>query len=155
MPPFQFRLAWTSTFFNRNKFCFTGGYFEVAVQLPGTNNVAGMWPAIWTMGNLGRAGYGATLEGMVRSPTSLLASDTKADTFDSGLTLTTHAMLGPRLTKRVTVYLARHSLMGIMRITMRYPTYLVKGYRGVPAKAKIIQGLSTLMVRTLGEPPQR
>lgn len=24
-----------------------------------------MWPAVWTMGNLGRAGYGATLEGTV------------------------------------------------------------------------------------------
>jgi beta-glucanase (GH16 family) len=51
----------------RNKFCFTGGLFEASVQLPGTNNVVGMWPAIWAMGNLGRAGYGATLEGMVRS----------------------------------------------------------------------------------------
>ncbi|KAF5322890.1 hypothetical protein D9619_000621 [Psilocybe cf. subviscida] len=48
----------------RNKFCFTGGYIETAVQLPGTNNVVGMWPAVWTMGNLGRAGYGASLEGM-------------------------------------------------------------------------------------------
>jgi len=47
-----------------NKFCFTGGYIETAVQLPGTNNVIGMWPAVWTMGNLGRAGYGASLEGM-------------------------------------------------------------------------------------------
>ncbi|KAH6915106.1 glucosidase [Coprinopsis sp. MPI-PUGE-AT-0042] len=47
-----------------NKLWFTGGYLEVAVQFPGLNNVAGMWPAVWTMGNLGRAGYGATLEGM-------------------------------------------------------------------------------------------
>ncbi|KIK04696.1 glycoside hydrolase family 16 protein [Laccaria amethystina LaAM-08-1] len=47
-----------------NKFCFTGGYYEASVQLPGTNNVIGMWPAIWAMGNLGRAGYGATLDGM-------------------------------------------------------------------------------------------
>ncbi|KAF8204724.1 glucosidase [Pholiota molesta] len=47
-----------------NKFCFTGGHIEAAVQLPGTNNVVGMWPAVWTMGNLGRAGYGASLEGM-------------------------------------------------------------------------------------------
>ncbi|RDB19924.1 Beta-glucan synthesis-associated protein KRE6 [Hypsizygus marmoreus] len=47
-----------------NKFCFTGGMIEASVQLPGINNVVGMWPAIWTMGNLGRAGYGATLEGM-------------------------------------------------------------------------------------------
>lgn len=52
---------------DRNKFCFTGGYIEAAVQLPGANNVIGMWPAVWTMGNLGRAGYGASLEGLVRS----------------------------------------------------------------------------------------
>ncbi|KAG5654618.1 hypothetical protein H0H81_011593 [Sphagnurus paluster] len=47
-----------------NKFCFTGGMIETSVQLPGASNVVGMWPAIWTMGNLGRAGYGASLEGM-------------------------------------------------------------------------------------------
>jgi len=47
-----------------NKFCFTGGMVEVSVQLPGANNVVGLWPAIWTMGNLGRAGYGASLQGM-------------------------------------------------------------------------------------------
>ncbi|MCO5598570.1 hypothetical protein L7F22_052667 [Adiantum nelumboides] len=46
-----------------NKFCFTGGYVEVSVRLPGKNNVPGLWPAAWTMGNLGRAGYGASLEG--------------------------------------------------------------------------------------------
>ncbi|KAF8973276.1 glycoside hydrolase family 16 protein, partial [Flammula alnicola] len=48
-----------------NKFCFTGGYVEANVQLPGANNILGLWPAIWTMGNLGRAGYGASLEGVV------------------------------------------------------------------------------------------
>ncbi|KAH6913815.1 glycoside hydrolase family 16 protein [Coprinopsis sp. MPI-PUGE-AT-0042] len=47
-----------------NKFCFTGGYIETSVMLPGANNILGLWPAIWTMGNLGRAGYGATLEGV-------------------------------------------------------------------------------------------
>ncbi|KAG6378626.1 glycoside hydrolase family 16 protein [Boletus reticuloceps] len=47
-----------------NKFCFTGGYIEVNVSLPGVNNIVGFWPAIWTLGNLGRAGYGASLEGM-------------------------------------------------------------------------------------------
>ena len=49
-----------------NKFCFTGGYIETNVSLPGVNNILGLWPAVWTMGNLGRAGYGASLEGMVR-----------------------------------------------------------------------------------------
>ncbi|OBZ79711.1 Beta-glucan synthesis-associated protein SKN1 [Grifola frondosa] len=47
-----------------NKFCFTGGLVEASVMLPGFHNIAGLWPAIWTMGNLGRAGYGASLEGM-------------------------------------------------------------------------------------------
>ncbi|KAJ7706348.1 beta-glucan synthesis-associated [Mycena rosella] len=47
-----------------NKFCFTGGLVVAAVTLPGTNNVHGLWPAVWAMGNLGRAGYGASLEGM-------------------------------------------------------------------------------------------
>ncbi len=32
--------------------------------MPGKkHNVPGLWPAAWTMGNLGRAGYGASLEG--------------------------------------------------------------------------------------------
>ncbi|TDL28121.1 beta-glucan synthesis-associated protein [Rickenella mellea] len=47
-----------------NKFCFTGGYIEANVMLPGVSNIVGLWPAVWTMGNLGRAGYGASLEGM-------------------------------------------------------------------------------------------
>ncbi|KAL7285393.1 hypothetical protein ACG7TL_000488 [Trametes sanguinea] len=47
-----------------NKFCFTGGLVEARVMLPGFNNVQGLWPAIWAMGNLGRAGYGASLDGM-------------------------------------------------------------------------------------------
>jgi len=47
-----------------NKFCFTGGLILANVSLPGPNNVAGLWPAIWTLGNLGRAGYGASLEGL-------------------------------------------------------------------------------------------
>ncbi|KAF4573075.1 hypothetical protein EYR36_007585 [Pleurotus pulmonarius] len=46
-----------------NKFCFTGGIIETSVVLPGINNVVGLWPAVWTMGNIGRAGYGASLEG--------------------------------------------------------------------------------------------
>ncbi len=37
-----------------------------SVQLPGINNIVGLWPAVWAMGNLGRAGYGASLDGMVR-----------------------------------------------------------------------------------------
>ncbi|KIY69552.1 glycoside hydrolase family 16 protein [Cylindrobasidium torrendii FP15055 ss-10] len=47
-----------------NKFCYTGGYLESSVILPGSSNILGLWPALWTMGNLGRAGYGASLDGM-------------------------------------------------------------------------------------------
>ena len=54
-----------------NKFCFTGGLVETAVSLPGLSNVAGLWPAVWAMGNLGRAGYGASLDGTVSFTNSL------------------------------------------------------------------------------------
>ncbi|KAI0789622.1 glycoside hydrolase family 16 protein [Abortiporus biennis] len=47
-----------------NKFCFTTGYIEVSISLPGSPRAPGLWPGAWMMGNLGRAGYGATTEGM-------------------------------------------------------------------------------------------
>ncbi|KAH8110124.1 beta-glucan synthesis-associated [Phellopilus nigrolimitatus] len=48
-----------------NKFCFTSGYLEVSLSLPGPNDeTQGYWPGVWTMGNLGRPGYGATTDGM-------------------------------------------------------------------------------------------
>lgn len=34
------------------------------MQLPGRASVYGLWPAFWTMGNLGRVGYGGTLDGL-------------------------------------------------------------------------------------------
>lgn len=64
-----------------NQFCFTGGYIEAGVNLPGRPDVVGFWrkvasirhantlltlrlsAGVWTMGNLGRAGYGSTNEG--------------------------------------------------------------------------------------------
>ncbi|PLW33067.1 hypothetical protein PCANC_22998 [Puccinia coronata f. sp. avenae] len=47
-----------------NKFCFTEGYIEVNISLPGNPGVQGLWPGAWTMGNLARAGFGASNEGM-------------------------------------------------------------------------------------------
>ncbi|KAH8918053.1 glycoside hydrolase family 16 protein [Atractiella rhizophila] len=47
-----------------NKFCFTGGYIEVNVSLPGNPNWFGLWPGAWTIGNLARPGYGATNDGV-------------------------------------------------------------------------------------------
>lgn len=40
-----------------NKFCFTGGILEVDVQFPGESDVGGLWPAVWLLGNLGRATF--------------------------------------------------------------------------------------------------
>jgi len=48
-----------------NKFCVhRGAYIEMNVSLPGRGDVIGLWPGLWTMGNLGRAGYGATNDGL-------------------------------------------------------------------------------------------
>ncbi|KAF9265804.1 SKN1-domain-containing protein [Marasmius fiardii PR-910] len=48
-----------------NKLCFTSGYIEISVILPGQNGQAeGYWPGAWTMGNLGRAGHRATTDAM-------------------------------------------------------------------------------------------
>lgn len=48
-----------------NKLCFQWSYYmEVAVVLPGTSKVGGFWPGVWTMGNLGRPGYGGTTDGL-------------------------------------------------------------------------------------------
>ncbi|ORY74277.1 glycoside hydrolase family 16 protein [Leucosporidium creatinivorum] len=47
-----------------NKFCFQGGYIEFGLSLPGKPTAQGYWPAVWTFGNLGRAGYGGSVDGM-------------------------------------------------------------------------------------------
>ncbi|CED82818.1 Concanavalin A-like lectin/glucanase, subgroup [Phaffia rhodozyma] len=46
-----------------NKMCFQGGRLEARVRLPATAATYGLWPAFWAMGNLGRVGYGGTLDG--------------------------------------------------------------------------------------------
>ncbi|PWY99629.1 SKN1-domain-containing protein, partial [Testicularia cyperi] len=47
-----------------NKFCFQGGYIETSIILPGSHSSEGFWPAAWLLGNLGRAGYAGTTQGM-------------------------------------------------------------------------------------------
>eukprot|EP00545_Synedropsis_sp_CCMP1620_P006884 CAMPEP_0119010080 /NCGR_PEP_ID=MMETSP1176-20130426/4779_1 /TAXON_ID=265551 /ORGANISM="Synedropsis recta cf, Strain CCMP1620" /LENGTH=714 /DNA_ID=CAMNT_0006962689 /DNA_START=104 /DNA_END=2248 /DNA_ORIENTATION=+ len=42
------------------KFCFTGGILEVDIIFPGDAFIGGMWPAVWLLGNLGRATYEAS-----------------------------------------------------------------------------------------------
>lgn len=43
-----------------NKFCYTGGILEFDVQFPGKPEVGGLWPAVWLLGNLGRATFEAS-----------------------------------------------------------------------------------------------
>mmetsp|Transcript_14406 Transcript_14406/g.31573 ORF Transcript_14406/g.31573 Transcript_14406/m.31573 type:complete len:421 (+) Transcript_14406:948-2210(+) len=40
-----------------NKFCITGGIVEISAKLPGHVFSAGLWPAMWLLGNLARATY--------------------------------------------------------------------------------------------------
>lgn len=47
-----------------NQLCFKGGIFEVSVSLPGPAGIHGLWPGIWSMGNLGRPGYVSTTDGL-------------------------------------------------------------------------------------------
>lgn len=47
-----------------NQLCFKGGVFEVSISLAGPAGTPGLWPGVWTMGNLGRPGYTATTDGV-------------------------------------------------------------------------------------------
>lgn len=40
-----------------NKFCYTGGILEVRLKFPGRSDIGGLWPAVWLLGNLGRATF--------------------------------------------------------------------------------------------------
>ncbi|ETN03000.1 hypothetical protein PPTG_16032 [Phytophthora nicotianae INRA-310] len=46
-----------------NKFCYTGGFVEVRAILPGKWGIPGTWPAIWIMGNIGRAPFLGSQDG--------------------------------------------------------------------------------------------
>lgn len=43
-----------------DKFCFTGGIVEIDIIFPGDPYIGGLWPAVWMLGNLGRATYEAS-----------------------------------------------------------------------------------------------
>ncbi|KAL3418391.1 hypothetical protein PVAG01_10107 [Phlyctema vagabunda] len=47
-----------------NQLCFKGGIMEVSVSLAGPAGIPGLWPGVWSLGNLGRPGYKATTEGV-------------------------------------------------------------------------------------------
>ncbi|WVQ84132.1 hypothetical protein IAT38_006279 [Cryptococcus sp. DSM 104549] len=84
-----------------NKLCFNkNSYYEISASLPGTSGVGGFWPGIWTMGNLGRPGYGGTTEGMWpytydSCDIGTLANQTWVNGTGPHATLTTGAEGGP------------------------------------------------------------
>lgn len=47
-----------------NKLCFTQGIVVISANLPNYGHIVGLWPGLWTMGNLGRPGYLSTTEGV-------------------------------------------------------------------------------------------
>ncbi|KAK7680656.1 hypothetical protein QCA50_016221, partial [Cerrena zonata] len=47
-----------------NQLCFSQGMIMISAQLPNYGNVSGLWPGLWTMGNLGRPGYLGSTEGV-------------------------------------------------------------------------------------------
>lgn len=47
-----------------NKLCYTQGVLEISANLPNYGRVTGLWPGLWTMGNLARPGYLATSDGV-------------------------------------------------------------------------------------------
>ncbi|RCK64580.1 Beta-glucan synthesis-associated protein KRE6 [Candida viswanathii] len=47
-----------------NQMCFTQGHLEISARMPNYGNVTGLWPGLWSMGNLGRPGYLASTDGV-------------------------------------------------------------------------------------------
>ncbi|CCE78073.1 Piso0_000686 [Millerozyma farinosa CBS 7064] len=47
-----------------NKMCFSQGKVEFSARLPNYGNKHGLWPGLWTLGNLGRPGFMASTEGV-------------------------------------------------------------------------------------------
>jgi len=78
-----------------NKFCFTGGIFEVDVQFPGRSDVGGLWPAVWLLGNLGRATYEASTNLMWPWSYPTCDRDLQRAQEISGCDITSHYSLNP------------------------------------------------------------
>lgn len=73
-----------------NKFCFTGGIIEMEVQFPGRSDVGGLWPAVWLLGNLGRATFETSTNLMWPWSYSKCNRDLQHAQEISGCDITTH-----------------------------------------------------------------
>lgn len=111
---------------------------EASVQLPGANNVLGFWPAVWTVGNLGRAGYGASLDGIVRIYLYICFVGYQSFSY-SGHTHTIAAMWVQWPIKLSMANQLQQQQTEILAGGGPYPTFLAKGYRGAHAQVKLIR----------------
>ena len=130
-----------------NQFCFTGGYIEVAVMFPGLGGIAGLWPAVWAMGNLGRAGYGAGFEGMVSYTWNGMPP--KADSLlYSGRTPMIRATLRLFLTKHGRASQKSRPIQGTNTTWMASRIFLVRGCRVAHVPVRNILDSSTMVARS-------
>ena len=63
-PVFAYAPVQTAMVQSWNKFCFTGGIVEMSGKMPGKAHQPGLWPAFWLFGNLGRALYPQSTNGV-------------------------------------------------------------------------------------------
>jgi beta-glucanase (GH16 family) len=79
-----------------NKFCYTGGILEIDLQFPGRSDIGGLWPAVWLLGNLGRATFEASTNLMW--PWSYEKCDRRQQKAQeiSGCDITQHFSLNPK-----------------------------------------------------------
>ena len=85
-----------------NKFCHTGGIIEFDVKFPGKHDIGGLWPAVWLLGNLGRATYLASTN--LLWPWSYHQCDRKLQKAQeiSGCDITSHFSLKPGMGRGAT-----------------------------------------------------
>ena len=132
-----------------NQFCFTGGYIEVAVMFPSLGGIAGLWPVVWAMGNLGRARYGAGFEGMVSYTWNGMPP--KADSLlYSGRTPMTCATLGLFLTKHGRTSQTSRPIQATDTTWVASRIFLANGCRIAPVLVRNTMGLRTMMGRSWG-----
>ena len=111
-----------------------------------------MWPALWTMGNLGRAGYGATLEGMVSLRPSHLRLQPNLLECSSGHTHMMHATSVLRLTKPLAGSQKPPRSMATMATAVCCPTFRDNACLDVHALVLTTLVQNTRMVRSLVAP---
>ena len=143
-----------------------------SVSLPGSNDVPGFWPAVWSMGNLGeyafrfskkifimnpislgRCGYGASLDGMVCERLPL-----RSHLLIYPYSGRTHATLVMSVLPQIKPSMAFLSLLlraETLTLMANCPTFPDSVFHDVHAQVNPIQARCILMAPTSAVPPQK